>query len=135
MRQNISTGTEWEDKVGYSRAVRIGNHIAVSGTTAVDSNGTIVGKNDVYKQTLQCFRNIEKALKQAGSSLKDVVRTRTFITNIENWEDFGRAHAEVMGGIKPVATLVEVSKLIDPDLLIEIEVDAIIGSDNNKSLD
>lgn len=132
MRKNISSGTEWEGKVGYSRAVRVGNHIVISGTTAVDSDGSIVGKNDVYKQTLQCFQNVERALEQAGSSLKDVVRTRAFITNIENWEEFGRAHAEVMGDIKPAATLVEVSKLIDPDLLIEIEADAIIVSVTNK---
>lgn len=125
-RKNITSGTEWEDKVGYSRAVKVGDQIFVSGTTAVDEHGEIVGKGDVYLQTKQCILNIEKALKKAGSSLKDVVRTRTFITNIEEWEAFGKAHEEYFGTIKPAATLVEISKLIHPDLLVEIEADALL---------
>lgn len=126
-RQNITSGTEWEDKVGYSRAVKVGNQIFVSGTTAVGETGEIVGKGDVYLQTKQCILNIEKALKKAGASLEDVVRTRTFITNMDEWEAFGKAHEEFFGTINPAATLVEVSKLIDPKLLVEIEVDAILG--------
>lgn len=125
-RKNITSGTEWEDKVGYSRAVKVGDQIFVSGTTAVDEHGEIVGKGDVYLQTKQCILNIEKALKKAGSSLNDVVRTRTFITNIEEWEAFGKAHEEYFGTIKPAATLVEISKLIHPDLLVEIEADALL---------
>lgn len=125
-RKNITSGTEWEDKVGYSRAVKVGDQVFVSGTTAVDEHGEIVGKGDVYLQTKQCILNIEKALKKAGSSLNDVVRTRTFITNIDEWEAFGKAHEEFFGTIKPAATLVEVSKLIDPDLLVEIEADALL---------
>lgn len=125
-RKNITSGTEWEDKVGYSRAVKVGDQVFVSGTTAVDEHGEIVGKGDVYLQTKQCILNIEKALKKAGSSLNDVVRTRTFITNIDEWEAFGKAHEEFFGTIKPAATLVEVSKLIHPDLLVEIEADALL---------
>ncbi|MEX2603159.1 MAG: RidA family protein [Gracilimonas sp.] len=124
--QKISSGTEWENKVAYSRAVKTGNHIFVSGTTAVDERGQIVGKGDVYLQTRQCILNIEKALKKADASLEDVVRTRTFITNMDEWEAFGKAHQEFFNGINPAATLVEVSRLIDPDLLVEIEVDAVI---------
>tara|TARA_R110002049_G_scaffold52008_1_gene146184 strand:- start:601 stop:987 length:387 start_codon:yes stop_codon:yes gene_type:complete len=126
-RQNITSGAEWEVKVGYSRAVKVGNQVFVSGTTAVDEDSVIVGKGDVYLQTKQCILNIEKALIKAGASLNDVVRTRTFITNIDKWEAFGKAHKEFFGAIKPVATLVEVSKLIDPDLLVEMEVDAVLG--------
>lgn len=126
MRSNISTGTDWEDKVGYSRAVKVGNQVFVSGTTAVDENGYIVGKGDVYLQTRQCILNIEKALKKAGASLNNVVRTRTFITNMDDWEAFGKAHEEFFGTIKPAATLVEINKLIDPDLLVEIEVNAVV---------
>lgn len=126
MRSNISTGTDWEDKVGYSRAVKVGNQVFVSGTTAVDENGDIVGKGDVYLQTRQCILNIEKALKKAGASLNNVVRTRTFITNMDDWEAFGKAHEEFFGTIKPAATLVEINKLIDPDLLVEIEVNAVV---------
>jgi enamine deaminase RidA (YjgF/YER057c/UK114 family) len=124
--KRYSSGAEWEDKVGYSRAVRAGNHIYISGTTAVDKTGDIVGKGDIYLQTKQCILNIEKALKKAGASLEDVVRTRTFITDIDRWEEFGKAHQEFFGEIKPAATLVEVSKLIHPDLLVEIEVDAVL---------
>ncbi len=126
MRKNISSGAEWEDKVGYSRAVKTGNQVFVSGTTGIDENGDVVGKNDVYLQTRQCILNIEMALKKAGTSLESVVRTRTFITDIDQWEEFGRAHQEFFGEIKPAATLVEVSRLIHPDLLVEIEVDAVV---------
>ena len=125
MRKNISSGAEWEDKVGYSRAVKVGNKIFVSGTTGIDESGEVVGKDDIYLQTKQCILNIEKALKKAGASLENVVRTRAFVTDIDRWEEFGKAHQEFFGKIKPAATLVEISKLIHPDLLVEIEVDAV----------
>lgn len=125
-RINISSGMEWEDKVGYSRAVRAGDRVFVSGTTATDDEGNAVGKGDLYAQTVQCIKNIEKALNSAGASLSDVVRTRSYVTDIDDWEAFGKAHEEYFGAIKPAATLVEISKLIHPDLIVEIEVDAII---------
>ncbi|WP_020402357.1 RidA family protein [Gracilimonas tropica] len=126
MRINISSGAEWEDVVGYSRAVKVGGLIVVSGTTGIDKNGEVVGKDDIYRQTKQCILNIEEALKKAGASLENVVRTRTFVTDIDQWEAFGKAHQEFFGKVKPAATLVEVSKLIHPDLLVEIEVDAVL---------
>ncbi len=126
MRNNISSGSPWEDIVGYSRAVRIGNIVEVAGTTAMDGD-LLVGKGDVYAQTRFIFQKIEKVLQQTGASISDVVRTRMFITDIARWEEAGRAHGEFFSKIKPVATMVEVSKLIDPDLLIEIEVSAILG--------
>ncbi|MFP8488721.1 RidA family protein [Gracilimonas sp. Q87] len=133
-RQNYGFGAEWENKVGYSRAVRVGDQIFVSGTTAINDKGNVVGKGDLYTQTVQCINNIEKALSKAGASLKDVVRTRTFVTNIEDWEAFGKAHEEYFGAVKPAATLVEVSNLIHPDLIVEMEVDAVIGtSDQNQT--
>ena len=133
-RVNISSGTEWEEKVGYSRAVKKGDQVFVSGTTAVDQHGDLVGKGDLYAQTVQCIKNIEKALLKAGASLNDVVRTRTFVTNIEDWEAFGKAHEEFFGSVKPAATLVEVSKLIDPELIVEMEVDAVVSeSDQNQT--
>jgi enamine deaminase RidA (YjgF/YER057c/UK114 family) len=133
-RQNYSSGAEWEKKVGYSRAVRVGDQVFVSGTTAIDEEGKIVGKGDLYTQTVQCIKNIEKALLKAGASLNDVVRTRTFVTNIEDWEAFGKAHEEYFGSVKPAATLVEVSKLIDPELIVEMEVDAVVSeSDQNQT--
>jgi len=124
-RINISSGSPWEDIVGYSRAVRIGNVIEVAGTTAMDGD-KLVGEGDVYAQTKYVFSKIEKALKEAGASMKDVVRTRTFVTDISKWEEVGRAHGEVFKTIKPVATMVEVSALINQQLLVEIEVTAIV---------
>lgn len=124
-RQNISSGAKWEQIVGYSRAVRVGQVIEVSGTTAVE-NGEIVGQNDVYLQCVCIFKKIEQALQAGGASLQDVVRTRAYITQISQWEAYAQAHAEYFGNIKPAATLVEVSALIDPALLIEIEATAIL---------
>jgi len=124
-RKLISSGTVWEKKYGYSRAVRVGNLVAVAGTTAVDENGTVVGPGSPFEQATFIFQKIEKALVQAGSSLQDVVRVRTFITDISRWEEVARAQGNVFRDIRPAATLVQVSALISPDLLVEIEVDAI----------
>lgn len=126
-RQNITSGTKWEEIVGYSRAVRIGNVVEVAGTTAVDEAGAVVGLNDPYEQARYILSKIEKALQEAGASLKDVIRTRMFVTNIAHWEAISKAHGECFREIKPVATLVEVSGLIGPELLVEIEATAILS--------
>ena len=125
MRRNISSGSPWEDIVGYSRAVRAGNTIEVAGTTAMDGE-VLIGKGDLYVQAVFIFQKIEKVLSEAGASMKDVIRTRMYVTDISNWEAAGRAHAEFFSTIRPVATMVEVSRLINDDLLIEIEVTAVV---------
>lgn len=123
-RQRYFSGTKWESVVGYSRAVKVGERIYVTGTTATNQDGEIVGQNDAYAQTTQAIRNIERALIALGAGLENVVRTRMFVTDISRWEEYGRAHGEFFREIKPCATMVEVSKLVDPEMLIEIEVEA-----------
>ena len=128
-RRNVSTGGPWEGKIGYSRAVRVGQSVQVSGTTAMTPTG-LVGKGDPYAQTIQTLKTIEAALTQAGASMADVVRTRIYMANIEQWQEVGRAHGEVFGSIRPATTMVEVKRLIDPDMLVEIEADAITAQED-----
>lgn len=125
-RTMVSTGTPWEPIVGYSRAVRVGAHVFVAGTTATNEHGQLVGQGDAYAQTIQVLLNIEAALRQAGSQLTDVVRTRIFVADISQWETIGRAHGEFFRDIRPAATMVEVCRLIDPAMLVEIEADALV---------
>ena len=126
MRYKFGTGTKWEEQVGYSRVIRHDKQVEVAGTVAVDPDGNLVGEGDMYAQAVFILKKIERALHEGGASLKDVIRTRTYVTDISRWEEFARAHNEFFDSVRPVATLVEVSKLIDPRMLIEIEVSAII---------
>ncbi len=129
-RKTVSSGTEWESKVGYSRAVRTGDEVHVSGTTATDEDGDLVGEGDAYEQTAQALSNVEDALSEAGASVEDVVRTRLYVTDVErDWEEVGEAHAEVFGDVRPATSMVEVSRLIDPEMLVEIEAVARVADE------
>lgn len=128
-RTHVSSGTEWEPRVGYSRAVRAGDHVHVSGTTATDDEGDVVGEDDAYEQTRRAIANVETALADAGASLEDVVRTRLYVTDVDRWEAVGDAHAEALGDVRPATTMVEVSRLIDPAMLVEVEATAVVDAE------
>lgn len=129
----MTSGTPWEPIVGYARAVRLGNAIYVSGTTATDDTGALVGQGDPYAQTRQALRNIERALAAAGATIADVVRTRIFVVNIDQWKEIGRAHGEVFAAVRPATTMVEVRRLIDPEMLVEIEAEAVLDDPSRSS--